>query len=351
MTSFRPLSFVSALLVVSACQSAAVAPQPPCKYADVPCAQLDKFAVLSTNLTESELLLRAAKSAAQDFQRLFGAMPPATIIVPSGTVSTDVQSRLTANGYEVTLPWISPADRASMRQQMIRRQVEEQMANQPKALQDAAMAAALAATQTATQTQDETIDLAAMSHELGHMWFINQYQGTGQKQTGHAYGGWAPDWMDEAAAVALETEALKVRRRAKFTQMDDQRRIPLVEFLSMDHPSAKAAQDMSERMRATQSGSKTSSRAILLSGQEAKDFIAASGGDRAADFYAQTLVFTDYLENRSATVDILSRIAASLAQGLQFEAWLAKNDVGLPTNLTALDADWSAYTAALSVDD
>lgn len=387
MICLRPFFILPAAALLSVCQSVSASPNTACVHAELPCAATERFSVLSENATEleSKLLHEVTESAARDFQMKFGAMPSPTIIVPTGTINADVQSRLTANGYMTIMPWISPAERVELRNRDVIRKVEEQLGDRPQVVKDAAIASALAQLQSQTAaktpaTKEDFTDLSALSHELGHKWFVDRYPSEDTEQTEHAYGGWAPDWLDESAAIAMESEDGKQRRRVKFSEIEPEKRIPLAEFLTMVHPAAQAGRDLAERLRMTQlpqtegsetkrklirrdvaelpdatertqsprtEVSKTTSRVIRLSGQEAEDFIAQSGGDRAPNFYAQALVFSDYLEDRSGTDKILSQIAAPLAEGKSFTTWLSSNTVGLPKNMDALDLDWLEYISRL----
>jgi hypothetical protein len=205
-------------------------------------------------------------------------------------------------------------------------------------------------------------------------------------QTAHAYGGWAPDWLDESAAIAMESDNGKQGRRLRFSNLKPEARIPLPEFLTMVHPAAKAARDLAEGLRETRSpptqggevnrtfirrdmselpeaaqvpGARMStktSQVIQLTGEEAEAFLAKSGGERVPNFYAQAIVFSDYLESRSGEPKILSVIASALSTGESFTTWLSTNNQGLPESVEALNEDWTEYangyvaTAAADAD-
>lgn len=322
-------------------------------HAELPCAMTERFSVLSESVDESALLKRVTQSSAIDFELKFGAMPLPTIIVPTEAVNSNLNSRLKANGYFTIMPWISTAERNKMRKQGIIKQIEEQLEGRPQVIKDAAIASALEQLKSQMPTKEDSIDLTALSHELGHKWFMSQYKkDNDEEQPGHAYGGWAPDWLDESAAIAMESESLKQRRRDAFTEIDPENRIQLAQFLSMDHPAAQAARDLARKFKSPplESGASTrttTNQIVLLSGKEAEDFIAASGGDITPNFYAQALVFSDYLEARSATDKILSHISAGLAEGQTFTTWLADNTFSIPQDLDALERDWLEYSDQL----
>lgn len=356
--SFRPLFFCVLLSVMAP----PIANASACEHGDLPCASVNRFATLSGGKAKSQPLDSALMDAVKRYKDRFGMRPAATIIVPGGTVSTELTKKLRENGYDVILPWITQDERKLMLERSIRQQVEDQLQGQPQSIIDAAISSALrqaAASQKPTSSDRER---SVIAHELGHKWFMHQFQRDGDDPAGHAYGGWAPDWLDEAVATSMENDALKNRRRDRFRQLSIDEQIPLTEFLTMDHPSATVARSLAHQTRSDLktieksdlngvtenmiSESRTNSRVIMLTGEEADRFIAASGGDKVINFYATAVMFTDYLEARSGTVQILAEIAASMQDDtVDFDAWLSGNGHGLPASLVALEADWAEYAA------
>ncbi|GLQ20954.1 hypothetical protein GCM10007854_19090 [Algimonas porphyrae] len=332
---------------------------------------MQNFATLSTETGEAETLTRQARRAADNYTARFGVYPPATIIVPGGVISPELQAQLAANGYVTLMPWITARQRAALREATIRSQIEAQLMGQPDAVRQAALSAALA---QVGQSGTDARNTSVLAHELGHKWFIHQFHQTDVDLVQHAYGGWAPDWLDEAVAVSLEGVELKSRRREFFRGAMPDAAIALSEFLTMEHPSAAVARALADQSRIVQAeadGPKThavnapgestgkkgstgekestgktsrkTSRVITLSGKDAEQFVAASGGDRVLVFYAQALIFGDYLEDRSGRPSILADIASALFTGMDFKLWLATNPYDLPQNLEALQADWDEF--------
>lgn len=325
----------------------------PCPHVDLPCAALITMAVSGPDGDEAEILRQVVEDSAIRFTTRFGRAPAAGLIVPGGRVTKEMQSRIEANGYAVTMPWIGSRDRDRLLESQVRRQVEDQMDGRPPALIEAAMQSALQQLRATRTVAEGRIDLSALSHELGHKWFMTEFSKDGESGTGHAYGGWAPDWLDEAAAVSMESDALKERRRKRVSEMESTDRIPLAEFLSMEHPGAQAARELQAGLEAMgpqnedgeTPGSQTSSRAIVLSGKDAEDFVAASGGDRVSDFYAQALLLTDYLEARTGSPSVLAEITTALLDGSNFELWIA-GQPDVPNTLSALQLDWDRFLAS-----
>lgn len=63
--------------------------------------------------------------------------------------------------------------------------------------------------------ESTSLEPRAIRHEVAHLLFLNGvWPSTRGRST--RYGGDAPDWLDEAAAVAAESEGLTDARRAAF---------------------------------------------------------------------------------------------------------------------------------------
>lgn len=333
-----------------------------CPNVDVPCAATDSIAVLSPDPVEVEELRAQTQAAADKYSEQFRKRPPATIIVPGGTISSELHVKLEANGYDVLMPWITAKQRKTLREDMIRSQVDAQLVGQPDAIKAAAIASALDQLRNVpTQSPSRSV----LAHELGHKWFITQFAKSGDDTIQHAYGGWAPDWLDEAVAVSMENAALQSRRRSAFNKASPEDRIALTDFLTMEHPSANVARALAERLRIADEGEtnplktletapdeanvktvRRTSRVITLSGKEGQQFVADSGGDRVLMFYSQALIFGEYLVDRTGNPSILMEIATALLDDQSFETWLATNPYKLPQTLAELQDDWNAFIAS-----
>ena len=334
-----------ALLVTSAEAATAWA---TCLHDDLPCASNENIAILGTADDQTDLLKDVVIAAGQSFEDQFGVSTPPSVIIPGGSIASDLSERLTENGYVVKMPWIRPQDRDALIETQIRKQVEAQMAGKPQAAIESMVKAALAQVQKPSSSAFDRTDLYALAHEMGHKWFIAGFAKRGEEQSGHAYGGWAPDWLDEAAAISLESDDSQKRRRALFVEMGQDRRVPLSDFLSMDHPLANAARELARQVDAREGkASGSTSRAIVLTGEEGKAFLENSGADKAADFYAQSLVFTDYLKARTGSHMILADLATALANDVTLDSWL-QTQTGLPDDLSGLQQDWSAFADAVT---
>lgn len=166
----------------------------------------------------------------------------------------------------------------------------------------------------------------ALRHEVAHMMFIaGQWPGgeTGARQ----YGGGAPDWLDEAAAVLAEADGLTRARRSAFRELvAGGETIPLRRYFSMEHPVYG-----SDRLQAALDSARESG-AVVLSGDEIDV-------GRAADFYAQTRGLVDFLLARSGEPTVFAGIARALKGGSGMEGWLREHGAehGLPTSVAGLE--------------
>jgi len=334
-----------AALSVAACAAIPDATTSPCVALRIDCTESENILIIGKAEEQADLLQQAV-AASEKFEKLFNKTPGKTVIMPGGTISPDHYKTFEASGYSVKLPWISAADKAALREASIRRQVEEQTKDLPEAVKATAMAQALAAAGSPKTDPSDTTQAGAFSHELGHLWFIDAFKpADSAAQTGHAYGGWAPDWLDETAAILMENSELAESRREDFLNVPDEEIVPLMTFLTMEHPAAQSAKFLNERFRKTEG--QTESRTTVLTGDDAKEFLKNSGGNSAANFYAQSKAFSDFLLSYSDDTQIYTSLTNDLLEGSSFESWLMSEGAvwGLPTTLTELDKSWQAWIA------
>lgn len=304
----------------------------------------------------AEKIMKVLDQSAERYEQFFAKKPVPVAIVSGGSIDPDLRKKLKSLGVDSQLPWFSKADRAKIQHASILKQVEAQTAGLPAELQKAAMAQAIAQLQTSdTDTNSETIDsteAGALSHELGHLWFIEQFAPKkSDENTGHGYGGWAPDWLDETAAVLMENEELTSGRRAAFADMSTADLIPLTKFLTMEHPVYKAAQALAETSSEdSDSGDSGGAKAIFLTGDEADAFLASAGGNPDT-FYMQVRMFADFMIEQCGDKQVSAKIASHLSAGGTFEDWLSdSNCSGLPKTITELDTLWQQWMRAASAE-
>lgn len=162
-----------------------------------------------------------------------------------------------------------------------------------------------------------------LRHEIGHDLFIRYLvPSTNPDQ----YGGDAPDWLDEMAAVAFEGETLRAtRRRSAVRYAREAKLIPLQRFLTMIHPEMEA-------------GSIPPS-----SDQTVTAFEPAS--DDTPQFYDMASAFYDFLVARTKNPAIVAELAAAFRKGEPLEQWILTR-LGHKNGIQALNADFQAWIAS-----
>lgn len=284
--------------------------------------------------------------AREIYRTHFGRLPPPGAIVSAGTqqsVGAEENRSLRAAGARWVLPWIDAADRDRALEPKIRAAITQKMPGMSEQAVDAAVARALASAAGGEQGADTSIR-SALRHELGHMWLIadrwpRRTEEEAASRTDSHYGGPAPDWLDETAAVLMEDAAMTARRRELFGTIrrggePGERIVALADFVTMDHPLAAQVRARPD--------AKSGASITILSGEEARRLAA---GSRA--FYAQARVFADYLIARSGRPDVFAAIADAAAEGEDFASWLGRDGAGygLPATLPALERDWLDWLA------
>ena len=280
-------------------------------------------------------LVEAAVAATERYRRYFG-VEPAGFVIPLGADPARTAA-LRALGPVVfpmmTAEQMSTAREASVRRGALLRAAERGLTG---AALEAFVDQQLAQYRTVMANTPADSDLSVVAHELGHMWFTRQYwpanQGAGQH-----YGGPAPDWLDELAAILMEDATMTMgRKRAlarSYASPEEKAGLEnLTHFLTRDHPMKAATQ------RIARSGG--GGGPIVLMGEEARR--ASADG---ALFYLQARAFADFMLERTGDDRVFANIAQAIASGGTFEAWLAANGAAkrLPTTVPALQSAFVAW--------
>ena len=190
-----------------------------------------------------------------------------------------------------------------------------------------------------------------IAHEACHTRFIKAYAFSSAESGGAQshYGGSAPDWLDETAAILCEDAKTTADRRRQFAlqrQGKFQGRIwPMRHFLEMAHPLAQEDAHLlteAKKEAAAEGRSDGAFKITIYKGDEAKALI---GNSNAPSFYLQARVFADFLIETTKTENVFGSIAEGYAAGRTFNDWLAENGAanGLPTDIAAFEAKWEAY--------
>ncbi|KPN19828.1 hypothetical protein AO715_07675 [Xanthomonas sp. Mitacek01] len=284
-----------------------------------------------------------ASSVAMEFSRYFGRPAPRGAVIAAGTaqtISASTTDALKAAGATWQLPWLDGAERRDLQRSALEKQLRARLPDASDADIRARIDAAIPA-QPAT-TQDAT-DRSALRHEIGHMALMRAFWPAPSAQAAAAghYGGPGPDWLDELAAVLMESDTMADSRRALLGRPDASDHLrPLDVFFAQSHPMA--AQLPALQAQAT-SEAGAGGRVRVLSGEAAQRLAG-----NARWFYAQARGVADFLLASSDDPAVFGSIAAFLADGGDMDGWLAAHGkrYGLPTTVAALGAAWTQWLAA-----
>lgn len=183
---------------------------------------------------------------------------------------------------------------------------------------------------------------SALRHEIGHALYLSLMLGNTRR---NQYGGEAPDWLDEAAAMMGETPDATRLRRIQFAEAVSAGRVPsFSQLIAAEHPLFGDAYLRLAMANAQKAGEPT---VLKINPAETRiDPVAI------ADFYASSRALADYLIERSGDDRILARISEELRIGGTSGDWLARlsADGLLPFRPDEADADFAIW-AARRADD
>jgi hypothetical protein len=181
--------------------------------------------------------------------------------------------------------------------------------------------------------------LGLLRHELGHVWFVAAFwparSSSSAPADGH-YGGPAADWLDESAAILLESEEATAHRRSglrEWLAANPGRMRPLDELFTMTHPLLEDA-----AVAAAQADAGAEGSAIV------RVELGPTEHDDDCPFYEQCRSLADYLL-ATAGKRVFASIAAGAARGEDMARWLAAEgpSLGLPATNASLQAAWLAW--------
>jgi hypothetical protein len=166
----------------------------------------------------------------------------------------------------------------------------------------------------------------ALRHEIGHDLFIRYLVPSTMDDQ---YGGDAPDWLDEMAAVAFEGAELTASRRrdaARFAR--GATLLPLGRFLTMTHPE-------------------WASRPLPAPAKETVRITLATNED-SPRFYAMGRAFYDFLVDRTKSTAIIAELAVAFREGERLDQWILSRTGhgGRAGGLGALNAEFLTWIAS-----
>ena len=275
---------------------------------------------------DADRLAGIAREGETRFRRFFDDHVPAYAIDARGP-NNEAQKDLLKQGFAFVLPWTSGAKLVQAGGAALRDQLDKQLADQGY---PASLRAQLV--DKAIQKLPEQLDARAtgiVPHELGHLWLVRRYWGPDAPiDSGGDYGGPAPDWLDELAAILMEDDKLAAERRDQFKRAlagKDKKLAspwPLAEILNLKHPNAGDAD--------------ANKQGISIS--------AASPQQKT--YYTELRVFADFVLAQSGDPRVFAGIAEGLAGGKSFDQWLATAPPALGTTVHELEEHWTAWLAA-----
>lgn len=306
--------------------------------------------VLADTQAEAERLAGSLRQGEARFARHFGRSPPLYAVAQG--MEAGGQRALTEAGFGRVLPWLTVAEFEALALGSVRQGTQASATAQglDAARSQAAVDEAVATWRSRnTLAQIHARDAGVVPHEAGHGWYVEAFwPGLQVERRGH-YGGPGPDWLDETAAVLLESDAFAVDRRTGFEQvyrgsgsgmlagMAAAELIDLPLFLHRDHPASGRS--------FTTSGPppREGANIRVLAGEEARA-IARTG----LQFYLQARVFADFLIEATGDPAVFASIGQAFGAGRTIEQWLAEHgrDRQLGANVAQLDATWRAWLHA-----
>jgi hypothetical protein len=306
---------------------------------------------LATERSEAERIAAAVRDGEQRFIRHFGRPPSRYAIIQDGR--PEDYRALRAAGFIPTLPWLTPAQFEAASLESVRRGTEAQLRARGMTAEQVAPLIQQAEANWRARNSLETRlarDAGVLPHEVGHGWYVQLFwPGTVLDNAGH-YGGPGPDWLDETAAILMETDAFAADRRRQFEQVyrgtavnpamsgiPAADLIDLPRFLSREHPGRSLQEGRSRPAPGQGPGIR------VLTGEEARS--AARG---AALFYLQSRMFADFLIERTGNPAIFAEIGAAFGAGRMIDQWLAASGRAhrLGTTVAELDGIWRSWLQA-----
>jgi hypothetical protein len=187
---------------------------------------------------------------------------------------------------------------------------------------------------------------SAILHELNHVFFTATiFPNTKKPQ----YGSDAPDWLDEAVALAAESAAVKKTRREHFyTQVCANRLVPLGHFLTQPHPLFQSP-EMKELLAKRREAADGNPAMVTMR----LDQLNVSR-DAMMDFYSQANAVAEFFVESSKDPRVLGTISRALIRAdgstKKTDYQLIEEIVGSgATSLESRFAAWAHSAAAASV--
>lgn len=271
---------------------------------------------------EADNAARAQAAAVAGFETYFGQAPSGVVILSTSFDPLDARQFARTSGLGYSRVWLP----AAAQQRMTSRAMRQAGLDRTRIRH--------ALNRLAEQQQN------TLRHEIGHSMYADAFWPEADDTSGEHYGSPAPDWLDEAAAILMESVEAQGAHAGSFiatVQASPGSIPPLTEFLEMEHPvrAPAIARQLAQGPRSD------SGIQMMVSGDT-----DASG---LITFYGQSLLVGVFLIETSGDPHILAAISTAVAAGNPFPEWLAENGPthGLPVGLESLQEAWETWSRAL----
>ena len=318
---------------------------------EMTCAEAPLGVALSVEPARAAQLSLLARAGEERFRRHFGRDPARYAIIEFSSPEQlgGKQRALNDAGFRRTLPWFSQTAYAEAITTAVRAAAEQAAREQGLSASETQAAVRLALETQVPPTDAYAItrdEAGVVPHEMGHGWYTEAFwPGAAMDRDAH-YGSPGPDWMDETAAVLMESGDFAEDRRRQFREIylaseaatsgiEAEDLLSIVDFLHGAHPHAGAANNDP----APADGAPTVQVALDEDAELSR---------RTTIFYVKARVFADFLIDTTGDEAVFGSIGTAFARGAAFEDWLATEGRarGLATRLPALQRQWRAWLRA-----
>lgn len=177
-----------------------------------------------------------------------------------------------------------------------------------------------------------------LAHELGHEWFTT-YLWPATK--GDQYGGDAPDWLDELAAIVTEPPADAARNAQAMAALAGMAPCRLAPLFAATHPMLAAARKQAGSETRTKEGEKQQVVTFTMRANGA-------GPDNPLVFYGQIRALARFIMEKAPKPEgIFGRLARALKAGRNFGDWLIAEGLAKATDPRTAEEEFeTAWCAA-----
>lgn len=295
-----------------------------------------------------EIAEQALHHATSQYKIHFGTPPGNGLVIDIDLVTSENREELDAFAWHLAWPFDGPGNSGTLKtlEAQLRQQIKDQLIESGQDASDAAVDKLfqdLAKKLGGNAPGKVPLSLASpgvVSHEIGHMLFMHGIWGSSAVIEPNQYGSTAPDWLDEAAAITAEDDALTHSRRQEFnTALQTQQPLSLTALFAAQHPHAN-----SNLRQEAQKNAQESSNGVSIA-------VSSSAENPRALFYGQIRALLDYLQDKSGDKPYMRSITKHLKSGQTMSSWVHKygQDFGLPKTIDELELSFTEYLKGSSL--